>query len=33
MLGVGHDSDSHKRLTSSPNFALVGGSQETRTRR
>lgn len=29
MLGVGLDSDGHKRLTSGPNFALVGGSQET----
>ena len=23
------DSDGHKRLTTGPNFALVGGSQET----
>jgi len=29
MLGVGLDSDGHKRLTSGPNFALVGGSEET----
>ena len=29
MLGVGLDSDGHKRLTSGPNFALIGGSQET----
>ena len=29
MLGVGLDSDGHKRLTSGPNFVLVGGSQET----
>ena len=29
MVGVGFDSDGHKRLTSGPNFALVGGSQET----
>ena len=29
LLGVGLDSDGHKRLTSGPNFALVGGSQET----
>jgi hypothetical protein len=29
MLGVGLDSDGHKRLTTGPNFALVGGSQET----
>jgi hypothetical protein len=29
MLGVGLDSDGHKRLTTGENFALVGGSQET----
>ena len=29
MLGVGLDSDGHKRLTKGPNFALVGGSEET----
>ena len=29
MLGVGLDSDGHKRLTTGPNFALVGGSQKT----
>ena len=29
MLGVGLDSDGHKRLTTGPNFALVGGSEET----
>jgi hypothetical protein len=29
MLGVGMDNDGHKRLTSGPNFVLVGGSQET----
>jgi hypothetical protein len=29
MLGVGLDSDGDKRLTTGPNFALVGGSQET----
>ena len=29
MFGVGLDSDGHKRLTTGPNFALVGGSQET----
>ena len=28
-MGVGLDSDGHKRLTTGPNFALVGGSQET----
>jgi hypothetical protein len=29
MLGVGLDSDGHKRLTTGPNFILAGGSQET----
>ena len=29
MLGVGLDSDGHKRVTTGPNFALVGGSQAT----
>jgi hypothetical protein len=29
MLGVGLDSDGHKRLTTGPNFALVGGTAET----
>jgi hypothetical protein len=29
MVGVGLDSDGHKRLTTGPNFALVGGSHET----
>jgi hypothetical protein len=29
MFGVGLDSDGSKRLTTGPNFALVGGSQET----
>jgi hypothetical protein len=29
MLGFGLDSDGHKRVTSGPNFALMGGSQET----
>src|SRR5215472_16462366 len=29
MLGLGLDSDGHKRLTSGSNFVLVGGSQET----
>lgn len=29
MLGVGLDSDGHKRLTTGPNFVLAGGSQET----
>jgi hypothetical protein len=29
LLGVGLDSDGNKRITTGPNFALVGGSQET----
>ncbi len=29
LLGVGLDSDGHRRVTTGPNFALVGGSQET----
>ncbi|MEO5804043.1 MAG: hypothetical protein ABIR24_10980 [Verrucomicrobiota bacterium] len=29
LLGVGLDSDGHKRITTGPNFALFGGSQET----
>lgn len=29
MLGVGLDSDGHKRVTTGPNFALVGGSADT----
>jgi hypothetical protein len=29
VLGVGLDSDGHKRVTTGPNFALVGGTQET----
>jgi len=29
MLGLGLDSDGHKRLTSGSNFLLVGGSAET----
>ncbi len=29
MLGLGLDSDGHKRLTTGPNFCLVGGSEET----
>jgi hypothetical protein len=29
LLGVGLDSDGHKRVTTGPNFALMGGSQET----
>ncbi len=29
MLGVGLDSDGHKRLTTGPNFALIGGTEGT----
>jgi len=29
LLGVGLDSDGHKRITTGPNFALVGGTAET----
>ena len=29
LLGVGLDNDGHKRVTTGPNFALVGGSKET----
>ena len=29
LLGVGLDSDGHKRVTTGHNFALVGGSKET----
>ena len=29
LLGVGLDSDGHKRVTTGPDFALVGGSKET----
>jgi len=29
MLGLGLDSDGHKRLTTGPNFVLLGGSEET----
>lgn len=29
MLGVGLDSDGHKRITTGSNFALVGGTAET----
>jgi len=29
MLGIGLDSDGHKRVTKGPNFALIGGTQET----
>ena len=29
LLGVGLDSDGHKRITTGPNFALLGGSEQT----
>ena len=29
LLGVGLDSDGHKRITRGDNFTLVGGSQQT----
>ena len=29
MLGLGLDSDGHKRITKGPTFALVGGSKDT----
>ena len=29
LLGVGLDSDGHKRITTGPNFALVGGTHDT----
>ena len=29
MLGVGLDTDGHKRMTTGPNFALVGGTEQT----
>ena len=29
LLGLGLDSDGHKRITKGDNFLLVGGSQET----
>jgi hypothetical protein len=29
MLGLGLDSDGHKRLTTGPNFVLMGGSKDT----
>lgn len=29
ILGVGIDSDGHKRITTGENFALLGGTQET----
>jgi hypothetical protein len=29
LVGVGLDTDGHKRVTRGPNFALVGGSKDT----
>ncbi|MST95001.1 MAG: hypothetical protein EXS33_06995 [Pedosphaera sp.] len=29
LLGIGLDSDGHQRVTTGPNFALVGGTAET----
>lgn len=29
MLGVGLDTDGHKRLTTGPNFVLAGGTERT----
>lgn len=29
LLGIGLDSDGHRRITTGPNFALVGGTEET----
>lgn len=29
LLGLGLDSDGHKRITTGPNFALLGGTKET----
>jgi hypothetical protein len=29
LLGVGLDTDGHKRVTTGPNFALVGGTEDT----
>jgi seryl-tRNA(Sec) selenium transferase len=29
LLGVGLDADGHKRITTGPNFALVGGTEDT----
>jgi len=29
ILGVGLDTDGHKRITTGPNFALVGGTADT----
>jgi hypothetical protein len=32
ILGLGLDSDGHKRITTGENFALVGGTKETHER-
>jgi hypothetical protein len=32
ILGLGLDSDGHKRITTGDNFALVGGTEETHER-
>ncbi len=32
ILGLGLDSDGHKRITTGENFALVGGTEETHER-
>ncbi len=29
LLGIGLDTDGHKRVTTGPNFALLGGTQDT----
>jgi hypothetical protein len=29
MLGLGLDSDGHKRVTTGPNFAMLGGTKDT----
>jgi hypothetical protein len=29
IVGLGLDSDGHKRMTTGPNFALLGGSEDT----
>ena len=29
MVGLGLDNDGHKRVTSGPNFLLMGGSEQT----
>jgi hypothetical protein len=29
LLGIGMDSDGHKRITKGDNFALLGGTEET----